>query len=63
MIKKIKISALTDKSEKALLHKMSFEDLRSMAYLSSDVVKGIVTIEQYREKEVQMINKYGFTVK
>lgn len=63
MIKKIKISALTDKSEKALLHKMSFEDLRSMAYLSSDVVKGIVTIEQYREKEIQMINKYGFKVK
>jgi len=60
---KIRISALTTKSEKALLNKMSMDDLRVMAYLSSDVVKGIVTIEQYREKEIQMINKYGFKVK
>ena len=63
MIKKVRMSALTVKSEKALLNKMTIEDLRVIAYLSSDVVKGIVTIEQYREKEIQMINKYGFEVK
>jgi hypothetical protein len=61
--KKIRMSALTPKSERALLQKMSFEDLRFMAYLSSDVVKGNATIEQYREKEIQMINKYGFKVR
>jgi hypothetical protein len=63
MIKKVRMSALTTKSEKALLNKMTLEDLRVMAYLSSDVVKGIVTIEQYREKEQSMITKYGFKVK
>jgi hypothetical protein len=63
MVKKIRMSALTTKSEKVLLQKMTLEDLRVMAYLSSDVVKGIVTIEQYRQKEKELIVKYGFKVK
>lgn len=63
VLKKIRMSALTTKSEKALLNKMSLDDLRFMAYLSSDVIKGNITVEQYRLKESEMISKYGFKVK
>lgn len=63
VVKKIRISALTTKSEKALLHKMSLDDLRFMAYLASDVIKGNITVDQYRIKEDEMITKYGFKVK
>ena len=63
MAKKIRMSALTPKSETALLKKMDLLDLRTMAYLSSDVIKGNATLEQFREKEREMITKYGFKVK
>jgi hypothetical protein len=62
MVKKIRMSALTPKSEKQLLEALSFDDLRTMAYLSSEVIKGTATIEQFREREQQMITKYGFKV-
>ena len=63
MIQKIRMSALTPKSEKILLKKLDFDDLRMMAYLSSDVIKGTATVEQFRVKELEMITKYGLTVK
>jgi hypothetical protein len=63
MIKKIRMSALTTKSEKILLKKLDLIDLRTMAYLSSDVMKGNATLEQFRAKELEMITKYGLTVK
>jgi hypothetical protein len=63
MTSKIRMSALTTKSEKILLNKLDLTDLRTMAYLSSDVVKGNATIEQFRNKELEMITKYGLKVK
>ena len=54
------ISALTKASETKLADALTMDDLRTMAYLVSDVVKGNVTVEQYREKEQDMIKKYNF---
>ncbi len=60
---KIHVSGLTPKSQHLLSKKMTLEELKYMITLHSDVVKGIMTIEQYREKEKEFIIKYGFKVK
>jgi hypothetical protein len=62
MAKKISVSALTKKSSEKLAKAMSMDDLRIMAELHDDVVKGNVTIELYRQFEQAMIIKYGFKV-
>lgn len=60
MVKRISVSALTKKSGEILAKAMSMDDLRIMANLHADVVKGTTTVEQYRQKEREMITKYGF---
>ena len=60
---KIRISALTRKSEVALAKAMSNDDLFLMATMGSDVRKGACTVELYRAIEKQMVEKYGFAVK
>jgi hypothetical protein len=63
MPEKIRIPVLTNVSIKKLAKKMELSEIREMANLYTDVVKGNATIEQYREKEMHYINKYNFTVK
>ena len=60
---KISISALNKKSGERLAKAMSMDDLRTMAELHGDVVKGNITVELYRQFEQAMITKYSFTVK
>ena len=63
MVERIRISVLTNASIKRLSKKMDPSEIREMCDLYSEVQKGNVTIEQYREKEMQYINKYNFKVK
>jgi len=60
---KIRISALTTKSQTILAKKMSMDDLEQMVNLRGDVIKGRATIELYRQFEETMVIKYGFSVK
>ena len=60
---KIRVSGLTNKSQKTLAQKMTLEELVLMASIHMDVVSGKMTIEQYRYKENELIEKYGFKVK
>jgi hypothetical protein len=62
MAKKIRISALTNKGGITLAKSMSLDDLGEMAFLHGEVIRGNVTVEQYRQRERQMITKYGFKV-
>lgn len=60
---KIRLSGLTPKSEKALCKKMSMEDLKTMIDFCNEVKSGKHTIDEYREMELKMAEKYGFKVK
>jgi len=60
---KIPMSSLKPASERKLLKAMDMDDIRTMAYLSSDVAQGLKPVCQYREMESKMVVKYGFLVK
>jgi hypothetical protein len=57
------ISGLTRRSEEALAKAMSYEDLKFMAHLHNDVVKGREPLQKFRLNERAMAAKYGFKIK
>ena len=62
MVKKVSITALTKKSGEKLAKALSLDDLETMARLHGEVICGNATVEQYRQRERDMIAKYGFKV-
>jgi hypothetical protein len=57
------VSALSPKSQIVLYKAMNDDDLKQMALLHDEVVKGSVPLSNYRLNERAMISKYGFKVR
>jgi hypothetical protein len=60
---KISVSQLTKKSQIMMAKRISLDDLKVLAQLSSDAQYGKATVEEYRKVEAEMIEKYHFVVK
>jgi len=56
------MSALTRASQTRLSKSMSIGDLKTMCDLYKKVLEGNATIEEYRVKEQEIINKCGFYI-
>jgi len=57
-----RMSALTRASQTRLSKSMSIGDLKTMCDLYKKVLEGNATIEEYRVKEQEIINKCGFYI-
>jgi phage replication-related protein YjqB (UPF0714/DUF867 family) len=59
----MRLSALTEKSQDALMKKMTVDDLKYMAGLGKEVRDGVTSLAQYRLQERSMLVHYGFQIR
>jgi len=63
MREELHISTLTTASQKKLAKKLDLPELREMALLHQSVIEGNKSLCQYRNRERELIQKYGFKVR
>jgi hypothetical protein len=59
----MQFSVLSRASEMKLIKKMNNAEVKEMALLHDDIVRGLNSACLYHERELQLAAKYGFKVK
>jgi hypothetical protein len=59
----MQFSVLTRSSELKLIKKMDDKEVREMAILHDDIVRGLKSACLYHQREMELAKKYGFKVR